>query len=734
MALRTMTRGHAPRLAVTRFDVLEGFGATGPWLDEVCKASDAHRNELGFLARSVFEQFARRDGLYVLLAQTPSGPQYAGHLLFDRHFPRAHVRQMFTLTPYRRRGAASQLLNCLRQSLTQSCFISLYARVAEDLTDANAFWHRQRFYVQRSEKGGASRNRQILVRCHELDSPQLFPTSGLNDHNPLGLVEPAANELPLYLLDMNVLFDVQPRRLRRTEVVGLFQAERMNFCRLAISNEVRDELQRNLQARNTDPMEAYIETFPCLPVDQHSESDELFSELAKLVFPQAFGQRSLTRTERSDLHHVITAIRHELAGLITNDTALLTAAPAIEQAYGIQVLSSGAFELEESAARSNEAFETVEKETLRLLSVSTEDESAVRALLSQKMHLSASAIVAGWLPIETQGRIAMRCAVWSGSSCVGYVTWPALVTTDSMTIARAAVDESHPQAIDAARILLLHLVDRLRTNGPRQVKLELPPRQSHLREVGAVFGFMGAPQVHHLVKSILGTVLTAQTWGTGQAMLAAKGGPRLPAQAPAYSAPDQQLVVLTPDGNRAHVSFDRLESLLAPTLFCLPGRPAIISPVRREYAEPLLGHSLQGSFLPQASASLFTDRIYLSQPSSLKHFRRGTLMFFYESGRDGGRSQVVAVARVREAYLKACDSFAISDLQQSVLTKTNLTDIGKSPMNTVTVFDNIFPLPNPVDLKVLKRLGCGRPNDLITTHAISNEQLQAILAEGFGHG
>jgi GNAT superfamily N-acetyltransferase len=256
MGRGTLELRNASPSAEIRFEVLEGFDATGQWLDEVCKASDAHRNELGFLARSIFEQFARREGLYVLLAHTPTGPQYAGHLLFDRHFPRAHVRQMFTLEPFRRFGAASQLLDHLRQSLTQSCFISIYARVAEDLIGANAFWHKQRFYVQRSVKGGATRNRQTLVRCHELDSPQLFPTSGLNDHNPLGLVEPAANELPMYLLDMNVLFDVQPRRLRRAEVAGLFQAERMNFCRLAISSEIRDELQRNLQSRHTDPMEA----------------------------------------------------------------------------------------------------------------------------------------------------------------------------------------------------------------------------------------------------------------------------------------------------------------------------------------------------------------------------------------------------------------------------------------------------------------------------------------------
>ncbi|PMQ06837.1 hypothetical protein DyAD56_02890 [Dyella sp. AD56] len=735
MARGTVELRNASQSAEIRFEVLEGYDSTGTWLDEVCKASDAHRNELGFLARSIFEQFARRDGLYVLLAQTSAGQQYAGHLLFDRHFPRAHVRQMFVLEPFRRFGAASQLLDHLRHSLTQSCFISIYARVAEDLTSANAFWHKQRFYVQRSEKGGVTRNRQILVRCHELDSPQLFPASGVNDHNPLGLVEPAANELPMYLLDMNVLFDVQPRRLRRTEVVGLFQAERMNFCRLAISSEIRDELQRNLQSRHTDPMEAYIETFPCLPVDQPDEADGIFSKLATLIFPQAAGHRPLTANERSDIRHVITAIQHDLAGIITNDAAMLAVAPEIEQVYGVQVLSSGAFELEESAARSDEAFETAEKDTLRLLSVTTDAEPAVRAFLSQKMHLSGSAIATNWLPIETQGgRIAFRCAVWSGSACIGYVTWPAIVAPDSMTIARAAVDESHPQAIGAARILLKHLVDRLSSTGPRQLKLEVPPNQSHLREVGSVLGFVGSPQGHHFVKSALGQVLTQATWSAGQAALAAKGGPRLPAQAPTYNGPDQQLIAHTPDGNRVHVSLDRLESLLAPTLFCLPGRPAIITPVRRVYAEPLLGHSRQASLLPQTSASLYADRIYLSQPSTLKHFKRGTLMFFYESGKDGGRSQVVAVGRVREAYLRACDALDVSDLQQSVLTTTNLTDIGRSAMKTVTIFDNIFPLPNPVDLKVLKRLGCGRPNDLITTHAISDEQLQAILSEGFGRG
>jgi hypothetical protein len=52
-------------------------------------------------------------------------------------------------------------------------------------------------------------------------------------------------------------------------------------------------------------------------------------------------------------------------------------------------------------------------------------------------------------------------------------------------------------------------------------------------------------------------------------------------------------------------------------------------------------------------------------------------------------------------------------------------------MKTVTVFDNLFPLPQPISLDRLQSLGCGRPTDLITTRPINDTQLQTILAEAF---
>lgn len=711
------------------FKVISGQHATASFINDVQKAADEHRNSLGFLPKSVYAEFARRGYLYVLVETSPKGYVYAGHLLFDCTFPRAKIVQMFTLQKYRRSGLATKLINYLKEFLTQKSFTSIYARVAEDLLEANAYWDRQQFYVQRIVEGGSTRKRKILVRCHELASPQLFPSSGINADNPLGLAISSTSDTPLYLLDLNVLFDLSPRRLRHDEAASLFQAERMNFCRLAISTEIREELQRTAHQGKTDPMESFINIFPSFPLFQDNDSETLLEDLASMIFPEKKEKAQLSTNDKSDLRHVATVIQRNLAGLITNDSAILEAAQQIKSKYGVEVLSPSAFKLDESASLGSSKFETANNSALTLLEVSSMDELPVHALLS-KLKLSGSTISTGWLPTEAHGRIATRCAVWDDTTLVGYLTWSVRDNTGSV-IARVAVDETNPHALSAARILLIYLLEQLSPNGPYQVRLELPPHQSYVRELASGFGFSRSPEQNCLSKIILGGVLTSKTWSTYQDKLARKSNLKLPASIPTYRSIDQQIQILTPDGNQTHVTLDSLESLLSPALFCLPGRPAVITPVQRSFSEALLGHSRQASLLPMSTASLFQDRHYLSSPRTLQHFKRGTLILFYESTKQKGRSEIVAIARVRQAFLKPSNTFDESDLTQSVLTATSLPNIGKSNIKTVTVFDNIYPLHHPVPLKSLQRIGCGRPNDLITTHPISDIQLQEILREAF---
>lgn len=710
-----------------KFSIISGHKQVIPFLADTQMAADAHRDSLGFFAKSVYEEFARRDNLYVLVENASNGQQhYAGHLLFERKFPRAKIIQMFTLEKYRRQGLATKLIKHLQESLTHEGFTSIYARVAEDLVEANAFWEQQEFYVQQIAEGGASRNRKILVRCHELASPQLFPTSGINADDPLGLATAPSNTIPLYLLDLNVLFDLSPRRLRHDEAASLFQAERMNFCRLAISSEIREELLRTASQGKTDPMEAFISVFPSFPLLNIKESNELVEKLTSIIFP---AKEKLTENDKSDLRHVATAIQCGLAGLITNDQAILNAGPKIEKKFGIEILSPSAFTLDNSTPGISSHFETTDETTLSLLEVQRSDEPVIHALLT-KLNLSGSAISTGWLPPEEHSRVSSRYAAWNNNNLIGYLTWSARDNTGNISV-RIAIDETQPQALDAARIIFIYLFEQLSPDGPYQVRLELPPHQPYARELAVGFGFSRSSAQNALSKIILGGVVTKNTWGIYREKLAKKSKLKIPTSIPIYRNSNQHLKILTPDGNQTHVPLEKLETLLSPTLFCLPGRPAVITPVQRTFSEPLLGHSKQGSLLPHASASLFQERHYLSNPRTLKHFRRGTLILFYESTKHKGRGEIVAIARTRQAFLKPSDTFVDSDLTQSVLTATSLTNIGKSKMKTVAIFDNIYPLTNPVPLKTLQRIGCGKPTSLITTQPITDHQLQEILNEAF---
>jgi predicted nucleic acid-binding protein len=533
------------------------------------------------------------------------------------------------------------------------------------------------------------------------------------------------------LLDLNVLFDVAPRRPRHAEAASLFQAERSNFCRLAISSEIREELQRTAHVGRTDPMAAYISLYPSFPLLDAKDGATLLDELAALIFPERFKNNQLSANDRSDLRHVATAIQHELAGLVTNDHAILAAAHAIQKRYSVEIVSPAAFRIEADTQSLNSTFETLQDVTLALQEVTKSDEKAVRTLLS-KLSLSGSNIAAGWMPIDPQGRIATCCAVWH-DGLIGYATWAAKGGVGAITI-RIAVDETSPYALNAARILLIYMLENLTIKGSQSIRLELPPNQSHVRELAAGFGFHNTGDHSCLTKLVLGNVLINATWRDGQSELAEKCGLKLPTGAPTYRNVDQPIQVLTPDGNQTHVPLDMLETLLSPALLCLPGRPAVLTPIQNKFADELLGSSPQASLLPRSTASLFHDRHYLSGPRTLRHFKRGTIMLFYESTKSKGRAAVVAIGRVREAYLRPAELLDSDTLEHSVLTTHTLDRIGKSKMKTVTIFDNIFTLPCPVPLTTLKRIGCGSANHLITTRALTDAQVQQILTEAFARG
>jgi len=702
-----------------------------PYVMQVVKAAESDRPALGWFPFKVYEEAAIGERLIVAIARQSDEPQYAGHLLFSTTFPRGHVMQIHVDAGHRRRGIAKHLLNALKAQLGALNYISIGARVAEDLRASQDFWQSQDFYAHGTVPGGRVRGRTLVLRSHELPTQQLFAASGLDHRDPLGLTVEPPEATKLYLLDLNVMFDLGPRRARHQDVVDLFSLERLGVCRLALSTEFDAELKRFAMSGKTDPMLGLGQVFPKFAVPPDEVMAEFINEIAPLVFPDRFAAGVLTANDLSDLRHLATAIHHKLAGLVTSDGAIRDASAMLRLRYGIEVISPSAFTI---LGEMNSGFSAVAastRDTLELVELEPGREADVRELLSS-LGVAVAEQSTLWAADDGVSRARNRYIVLENQRVIGYLMWPGSLR-GSTCDAFLAVDERVVCAQDAARMMIAHLTGQAREQIQR-VRLNLAPRQASVREVALEAGFTGTERIQELNKVSLHRVLLPGNWTEIRSKLQAVSEITLPASMPVFREADQYVELTRPDGQRSHLTAFALETLLSPALICMPGRTGVLVPIRRDYAEHLLGHLDQIQLLARAKALLYQQRHYLSAPRTLKAFKRGSLMFFYESAHKNGLKAVVAVARVVNAYLSAEGIVEKGDLDRSVLETGDLAAIGKSEIKTVVVFDNLIKMIKPVPLESLKKFGCGEATQLLTSRPLSTEQIESILLEGFPHG
>lgn len=359
-----------------------------------------------------------------------------------------------------------------------------------------------------------------------------------------------------------------------------------------------------------------------------------------------------------------------------------------------------------------------------------EDAEEIGALLTT-LEVGLSDQVRQWAAIDDGSTACARLVARVDGAVLGYLAWPA--SADSANIrAHVAVREDLPGAALAAQALLQRLSDSVPLGAVAQIHVSCPRRQAVLREVATSQGFTASPaSATDLRKVVVKRHVLARTWKIARESLLAVAELQLPEVPPTFRHADQQLPVLRPDGERVHLSIFQLESLFSPALFCLSGRGGVLVPIQRRFEELLIAQSPQGSFLPLNKAQLSHQRRYLSSPRTLKSFERGDLMFLYESMKGGGSGSVVAVGRVLQAFHRDARSLDDDTLSGSIFTEAQLSEIGNSATKTITVFDNVLRLPNPVRMTDLKAMGCGTPQQLLTAQRLSLEQVQTILEKGF---
>jgi hypothetical protein len=266
------------------------------------------------------------------------------------------------------------------------------------------------------------------------------------------------------------------------------------------------------------------------------------------------------------------------------------------------------------------------------------------------------------------------------------------------------------------------------------VRLRLIQGHSKTASVALSHGFRtSADQSGHeqtLYKVCVGKCVTAGNWRSVRDGLQNACGLVLPEKVPTWAKFNDAVEIITPAGNLIAVTLFDLETLLFPILLLIPGRPSSIVPIRARFAADLFGGSSQLQLLHSPEAAFLRERVYFSDPKTSPLLQKGRSIFFYESGKENGRSSIIAAARVVRTDLIVKEGVISEVLRRGVLSEQKIKRIGRSRFSAATIFDNIFHFRTPITRKRLEVLGFKDPANHITTRAFSDEFFEATIQEG----
>jgi GNAT superfamily N-acetyltransferase len=704
------------------------------FVEEAQKAADSDKQALGFLPEQAFKQAAHQGKLLIAAVKDSEGRKYGGHLLHGGVFPYAKIFQVFISPEFRRKGVGRRLVEAIVRRAESLQFMSVLAQVADDLS-ANSFWEHLGFELVRTKPGGRTTGRQINVRIRELSTPQLFglgsapPTTSPQD---LKLISRLFDVSPVYVLDLNILFDLLKKRANVDEVGRIVRASFNNLVRLAVTDEFINELERTSVPAPTDPILEFALRLPRLQKPLPGLLDQIIGELGRLVFPDRFSSGTLRQQDRSDLVHLATAICHEASGFVTGEKAILRARADLQSKYSIDVVGADEFAqtVEPSDSQAHEIQALSEGQMLQGKLLHDCEQALVRNFLERMQcprQLGQDALRND--PSRPHRRMLVTC----DGTVVGFGSWDIPSVVRPHVQALLCIDEDHSAVTLCADFLLDSLSRESRYEYPIQLSLRLLPGHVTTRRLAISHGFRPAVDESSntsLQKIALGQGVTAKNWICVRQQLKTGMRLELPDSIPLFQSLHQNIAVNSPAGLGTGVPLLELETLLSPAIFFLPGRPGAIVPIRRVYAADLVGGGSQLSLLAGPEAVLLRERVYFSHPRTASVLTRGIPIVFYESGRKGGSASATAVARVIRLELISKDGATHEMFRRGVLNKKMLTKICLADKYVATTIDNIMTFQAPVRLERLRALGAIDRANLVTARPLRADRLIQIVEEG----
>lgn len=700
-----------------------------PHLTEIRALGDSEKEALGFLPEAAYRDAIMQRRLQAMFARVDGASCLAGFILFSGVFPNARIQQIVVNPDHRRSGVASALVGALVSHLESRGYIAITAAVASDLPVAQAFYESRGFVARRVRGGGQARQRSIVLRSRELETANFFtlmtpPTVPGQVAANLGLRSRSAFEAPLYVIDLNVLFDLTKQRARAPIANRLFGAGLAHQVRLAVAPEFIVELERTSQDITNDATLNLARQLPRLPTFRKEDADQLSVDIHKLVFVDTNHPQAGTRQALSDARHLAEAALTRASGYITSDTALLNAREDLLALIGVDV--AGLDEFMELLPSAEPSQEHAQLQGTKCETRATTVSEAKAYLTSQNIDETLSA---GYLPsAATLQRVSTR-GIFEDGEIVAVSIYRAPASVDAPARMLVHVRPDHLACETFAEHLLDEAIRESCHSGPVTIELKTIPGQSVVNRTAKLRGFLPAVNSDILIKVALGRPLTPTSWTSIARQTRRRTGLALPEASPSATAVQAGLAVRGADGSNITVQPAALEAALAPTLIAWPGRDGVIVPIAKSFADDLLGTADQFALFGRPNAAFVGLRTYFNSPRSAQMMRSGVPILFYESERTGGRGAVVAAARIVDATVLPKERVSDDLLRRGVV--EDLTSLTASSDVLATSFDSLIRFPNPVSLSTLRQLGAVGSSNLQTTTALPNTLLAAILDRGW---
>jgi predicted nucleic acid-binding protein len=660
---------------------------------------------------------------------------YAGHLLHGGVFPQFKIFQILTVPQFRRNGIARRLVETIVRTAESLQFMSISARVADDLT-ANTFWEHLGFEIVRTKRGGRTTGRQINVRVLELDTPRLFRLAAApsnTSHQDLKLISRLFDLSPIYVLDLNILFDLLKKRANVDEVGRILRASFNNIVRLAVADEFIKELERTSTPTPSDPILELALKLPRLQTPPSELVNQIILELGAIIFPRAMSSGTLRVQDQSDLVHLATAIHHKASGFVTSEKAILRARTTLQSKYSVEVVGASEFAetVEPSDMEGTPAVQALSAgQVLQGRPILDNDRSLVEDFLGRMrcpQQLVQDALRTD--PGRPQRRIVVTCE----GSVVAFGIWDIPSALRLHVQAFLCADEDHSAVTIAAEFLLDSMSRESLSGYPIQLSLRLLPGHVMTKRIAAAHGFR--PPANESTSSAfqkiaLGRGVTAKNWAHVCQLLKKGMEVELPASIPSYQSLAQPILIKGPTGQAVSMPLEGIETLLSPAVFFLPSRAGAIVPIRRGYAADLIGGAKQLSLLVSPEAVLLRERVYFSNPRTAGVLTKGIPILFYESAYKGGSASAIAAARIVRAEVVSKEGANQELLRRGVLDKKSLKNICLAETVVATTIDNIMLFRSPVRLERLRKIGAIDGANLITARPLRAEQMVQIVEEG----